>query len=270
MSKTSRTARAVRTAAMAAALTAGTAVAFPSAAHAAGAEHYYIEIGGTGPTDSGPGCPTISKSYNTANDRLHLGSSAVEVCYPATAGPLIGVHGGLVEPPLKFNPDALTAPAYDASVQLGYQKGLQAAEDTHRAHPGARLTITGYSQGAQAADEVLQKIASGSTGIPRNQVDGMLYADPMQPDTGLFARLPKGLGIPGLASVGAPGPVKFNGIPVKRYCIIGDPVCDLRAVTNAPGYFNLHWKYPDSVIPKNLNQSGQDGVQWLNENGDPA
>ncbi|MFI1200878.1 cutinase family protein [Streptomyces sp. NPDC020883] len=270
MSKTSRTARAVRTAAVAAALTTGAAVAFPSAAHAAGAEHYYIEIGGTGPTDSGPGCPTITKSYNTANDRLHLGSSAIKVCYPATAGPLIGTHGGLIEPPLQLNPDAATAPTYDASVQQGYQNGLQAAEDTHRAHPDARLTITGYSQGAQAADEVLQKIASGSTGIPRSQVDGMLYADPMQPDTGLFAHLPKGLGIPGVATAAGAGPAEFNGIPVKRYCIIGDPVCDLRSITNAPGYFNLHWKYPDFVIPKNLDQAGQDGVQWLNENGDPV
>ncbi|MFB8176679.1 cutinase family protein [Streptomyces sp. NPDC055966] len=270
MSKTSRLARAVRTAAVAATLTAGAAVAFPAAAHAADAGHYYIEIGGTGPTDNKDGCPTTTRSYTTANNRLGLGSSAIEVCYPATAGPVIGPTGGLVELPLKVNPEALTAPTYDASVELGYQRGLQAAQDTHRAHPGARITITGYSQGAQAADRVLQTIASGSTGIPLSQVDGMLYADPMQPDTGFGAHLPKGLGIPGVATAPGAGPVEFNGIPVRRYCIVGDPVCDLRSLTNAPGYVNLHWKYPDFVIPKNLTQDGQDGVQWLNENGDPV
>lgn len=270
MSKTSRMAQAVRTAAVTAVLAAGTAVAFPSAAHAAGAEHYYIEIGGTGPTANQDGCPTTTTSYDAANNALGLGSSAVKVCYPASAGPLIGPTGGLVEPPLQVHPEALTAPTYDASVQLGYQKGLQAAEDTHEAHPGARITITGYSQGAQAADQVLQTIANGSTGIPRSQVDGMLYADPMQPGTGFGAHLPKGLGIPGVATAPGAGPAEFNGIPVKRYCIVGDPVCDLRSLTNAPGYFNLHPRYPEFVIPKNLTRDGQDGVQWVNENGDPV
>ncbi|MFI7103477.1 cutinase family protein [Streptomyces sp. NPDC050161] len=270
MSKTSRVVRALGTAAMTAALTAGTAVALPAAAHAADAEHYYIEIGGTGATDNQDGCPTTTRSYTPANDAIGLGESAIKVCYPATAGPLIGPTGGLIEPPSKVNPEALTAPTYDASVELGYQRGLQAAQDTHKAHPDARITITGYSQGAQAADRVLQTIAGGTTGIPLSQVNGMLYADPMQPDTGFGAHLPKGLGIPGVATAPGAGPAEFNGIPVRRYCIVGDPVCDLRSLTNAPGYFSKHPLYPESVIPKTLTQDGQDGVQWVNDNGDPV
>ncbi|WP_306320535.1 MULTISPECIES: cutinase family protein [unclassified Streptomyces] len=264
---------------MAAVLTAGGAVAFAPAAHAegaagaegtAGAEHYYIEIGGTGPTTNKDGCPNTTSSYDAANQAFGLGAAAIKVCYPASAGPLIGPSGGLVEPSGKVNPEALTSPTYDASVQLGIERGLKAAQDTHNAHPDAQLTITGYSQGAQAADEVLQKIAKGNTGIPRSQVDGMLYADPMQPDTGFGARVPKGLGIPGVASAPGAGPANFEGIPVRRFCIVGDPVCDLRSLTNAPGYFNIHWKYPESAIPKSLTRTGGNGVEWLNENGDPV
>ncbi|MGW7518700.1 cutinase family protein [Streptomyces sp. NPDC054796] len=270
MSKTSKVGRSVRAAAVAAVLTAGTAVAFPSAAQAADAGHYYIQIGGTGPTQDKDGCPTTTTTYDTANNALGLGSSAVKVCYPATAGPIIGPTGALVEPSGQVHPEALTAPTYDASVRVGVERGLQAAKDTHEAHPDARITITGYSQGAQAADEVLQQIAGGDTGIPLSQVDGVLYADPMQPETGLGAHLPRGLGIPGVATSPGAGPAEFNGIPVKRYCIVGDPVCDLRSPANAPNYFTLHPKYPESVIPKNLTRTGESGVQWLNQNGDPV
>ncbi|SDO05695.1 PE-PPE domain-containing protein [Streptomyces sp. cf386] len=266
MSSTSRLARAVGVAATTAALAVGTAVAFPSAAQAADAEHYYIQIGGTGPTKSRPGCDTATDSYDRANQALNLGSSAVPVCYPASAGPLIGPHGGLVDG-LNVNPDALTAPTYDSSVQKGYQAALETAKETHRRHPAAHLTITGYSQGAQIADEVLQTIAAGSTGIPLSQVDGVLYADPMQPDTGLGAKIPKGVGIPGVATSPGVGPAEFNGIPVARYCITADPVCDLRSPLNAPGYFNLHWKYPEFVIPQTLAEHGTHGVYWRKADG---
>jgi hypothetical protein len=271
MSKTSRMVRAVGIAAMTAALTAGTAVAFPSAAYAADADHYYIEIGGTGATRNEGGCPTTTSSYDAANEVLQLGSSAIKVCYPATAGPLIGPTGALVDQNLQPHPEAATAPTYDASVQLGYERGLQAAQDTHNAHPDARITITGYSQGAQAADEVLQTIANGSTGIPLSQVEGKLYADPMQPDTGLGAHVPKGLGVPGVATSPGVGPAEFNGIPVMRYCIHGDPVCDASPV-NAPGYFTLHGNYPlpGNVIVQTLGDDAGDGIQWRSPEGNPA
>lgn len=271
MSKTSRIARVVRTAAVAAAMSAGTAVAFPSAAHAADAEHYYIEIGGTGPTSHVPECATTTTSYDNANNALQLGDHAIKVCYPATAGPFIGPNGPLVDlTNLQFHPDSATAPNYDSSVQQGYQEGLRVAEGTHRDHPEATITITGYSQGAQAADEVLRTIANGGTSIPLSQVDGMLYADPMQPGTGFTAQVPKGWGVPGFTSPGA-GPAEFNGIPVTRYCIHGDPVCDA-SLLNAPGYFSLHPKYPEAgnVIAQTLADHGGDGIQWRNADGNPA
>ncbi|GHE16119.1 hypothetical protein GCM10010339_92970 [Streptomyces alanosinicus] len=260
----------MRTAVMTAALAAGSAVAFPAAAHAADADHYYIEIGGTGQTTNQPDCPTTNSSYDAANNALGLGDHAIKVCYPATAGPIIGPTGSLVDPVTGLHPEALTAPTYDASVRQGYEKGLQAAEDTHRQHPDARITITGYSQGAQAADQVLQTIASGNTGVPRDQVDGVLYADPMQPDTGLTSHIPKGLGLPGVATSAGAGPAEFDGVPVSRYCIVADPICDLRSPLNLPNYFTLHPKYPAFVIPQTLADHGNDGVQWRNADGGPA
>lgn len=265
MSKTSRTARAVAIAAMTATLTAGTALAFPAAAHAADAGHYYIQVGGTGETPPAPHC---TYSYDAANAALQLGDSAIPVCYPATAGPFIGPNGPLLEG-LQPNPDALTAPSYDSSVQQGYQEALRVAKETHRAHPDAHLTITGYSQGAQVADEVLQTIAAGGTGIPLSQVDGKLYADPMQPGTGVTANIPRGWGVPGFTSPGA-GPTDFNGIPVTRYCIQGDPVCDA-SLLNAPGYFTLHGNYPapGNVIAQTLADAPGNGIQWRNSDGSP-
>ncbi|WP_215909700.1 cutinase family protein [Streptacidiphilus fuscans] len=272
MSQTSRTARVVRTAVMTAALAVGTAVAFPGGAQADSAGHVYIEVGGTGATTATPSCPTTTSSYNSVNGALPAGSQAVEVCYPATAGPILGFHGPLISlNPLQVNPDALTAPSYDASEQAGYQAALKAAEDAHNANPGARITITGYSQGAEVADQVLQTIASGSTGIPRSQVDGMLYADPMQPGTGVVSNIPKGLGIPGVATSPGAGPAEFNGIPVARYCIHGDFICDAN-LTTVQGYFTIHGDYPmaGNVIAQTLAQDGQDGVFWRNTSGGPA
>ncbi|WP_031483021.1 cutinase family protein [Streptomyces bicolor] len=267
MSKTSRMARAVRGAAVAVALTAGAVVASPSAAHAAEPDHYYIQIGGTGATPPAPHC---TYSYDAANAALQLGDRAIKVCYPASAGPFIGPTGSIVDDKLQLHPEALTAPNYDSSVQQGYREALRVAQETHRAHPDATLTITGYSQGAQVADEVLQTIANGGTDIPRSQVNGVLYADPMQPGTGFTAQIPRGWGVPGFTSPGA-GPTEFNGIPVTRYCIKGDPVCDASLV-NAPGYFTLHPKYPEAgnVIAQTLGDAGGDGIRWRNADGSPA
>ncbi|WP_189037932.1 cutinase family protein [Streptomyces daqingensis] len=265
MPKTSRTARAVRIAAVTAALAAGTALAFPSAAQAADAERYYVQIGGTGATPPAPHC---TFSYDAANEALDLGSSAIPVCYPATAGPFIGPSGPLLDG-LEPHPDALTAPSYDSSVQQGYKEALRVAKETHRAHPDARITITGYSQGAQIADEVLKTIANEDTGIPRSKVDGKLYADPMQPGTGLTANIPRGWGVPGFTSPGA-GPHDFNGIPVTRYCIEGDPICDA-SLLKATGYITLHPKYTEAgnAIAQTLADAPANGVQWRNADGSP-
>jgi hypothetical protein len=251
-----RRAAAVTASAAALALTAAVA---PATAHADAPGHYYIEVGGTGATPPAPHC---TYSYDAANGALRLGSAAIPVCYPATAGPVIGTSGPLVDLGNgQVHPDALTAPSFDASVQQGYRNTLKAAEDTYHAHPNARITITGYSQGALVADQVLQTIAHG-TDIPSSQVDGMLYADPMQPGTGLGTLLPKGVGIPGLITSPGAGPVDFGRIPVERYCLTGDPICNVTP-TDLGGYVSQHPRYPTDVIPQTLGRDGGNGTTML-------
>ncbi|MEU9121729.1 PE-PPE domain-containing protein [Streptomyces sp. NPDC048506] len=249
MSKTSRWMRAMGTAAMTVATAVATVVVAPTVAQADPIDHYYIEIGGTSNQADAPECTT---SYREANKLLEPGSW-VPVCYPASAGPWENGHG---------IPD-LTTPSYDASVNEGYRNLLAAAEDTHRQHPDARLTIVGYSQGAQAADELLQRIANNETSIPREQVNGMLYADPMQPGTGIWARVPKGVGALGFTSAGA-GPEEFPGVPVARYCIRTDGICDATSIESPGGYLIQHPKYPQpgDVMTQTITHDGANGIFW--------
>ncbi len=227
-----------------------TALAVPAAARADPPHHYYLEVGGTGavPAD-GSSC---TRTYGFANQHLN-GGTPVEVCYPASAGPWVGSHNE--------QPD-LTAPSYDASVAAGYRNLLAAVRTTHRDDPAAKLTIVGYSQGAMAADQVLQTLAAGSE-IPPAQLDGMLYSDPMQPGTGIGAVVPKGLGAFGFTSPG-PGPVEFGDIPVHRYCIHTDGVCDATSLASIPGFLEQHPAYPrdGGVLPSTIAQDGTDGTTW--------
>jgi PE-PPE domain-containing protein len=226
------------------------ALAVPAAAQADPPHHYFLELGGTGSVPADGSSCTVTYTY--ANQHLN-GGTAVEVCYPSTAGPLVGPHNE--------QPD-LTAPSYDTSVARAYDNLLAAVRDTHRRDPGAMLTLVGYSQGAQAADEVLRTLA-GSTEIPHDQLDGMLYADPMQPGTGLGAVVPKGISALGFTSPGA-GPVEFGGIPVHRFCIHTDAACDATSLAAIPGFFDQHPRYPQDggILPSTIGQDGTDGVTW--------
>ncbi|MFF4735897.1 PE-PPE domain-containing protein [Streptomyces sp. NPDC001262] len=232
----------------AAAMMVASVVAAP-VAHADPVHHYYLEVGGTGSAASAPDCTT---TYSFANKQLD-GGIPVPVCYPASAGPWLNGHNV---------PDA-TALSFDASVREGYRNLLTAAEDTHRRDPGARFTIVGYSQGAQIADQVLQKIAAGDTGIPRSQVNGMLYADPMQPGTGIWAHVPNGWSALGFTSPGV-GPEKIDGVPVQRFCIRTDGVCDATSVQSIGGFLAQHPKYwqDGNVMTQTIGHDGGDGVVW--------
>ncbi|MBT2677215.1 PE-PPE domain-containing protein [Streptomyces sp. ISL-14] len=253
MRKTNRLSRRAKAVAVTAAMTAAAALT-PTVAQADDApSHYYIEIGGTGTAQPAPHC-TIT--YGFANQYLEEGAKVVPVCYPASAGPwLNGQNQG---------PD-LTAQSYDSSVAQGYENLLAAAKETHRKDPTAHLTIVGYSQGAQAADAVLETIANGATDIPRDQVNGMLYADPKQPDTGMWAKVPKGLGALGFTSTG-PGPKEFPGVPVARFCIRGDLACDATTPVAAFDFFltDKHGRYVQdgNVIARTITKDGLDGVFW--------
>lgn len=250
MPNANRLSRFARTMALTAAVTAATAVA-PTVAQADSVHHYYIELGGTGSNADAPTCTT---TYYYANQHLD-GGIAVPVCYPASAGPWLNGNN---------TPD-LTAPSYDSSVGQGYQNLLAAAEDTYHDDPGARFTIVGYSQGAQAADQVLETIANGGTDIPASQVEGKLYADPRQPDTGLWAKVPEGLGLLGFTSTG-PGPTEFSGIPVARYCIHNDLACDATSLDAAYQFFltDTHRRYANDgdIMTQTIAQDGTDGTFW--------
>lgn len=236
---------------LAVAVAAGSAAAAPRAraAQAPPAGHFYLEAGGTGSAEPAPGC---TSSYAYANQALD-GGTAVPVCYPASAGPFEN-GGGTPDP---------SAPSYDASVKEGVANLLRAAQETHAAHPGARLTLTGYSQGAEVAGDVLAEIAGGGAGIPASRVDGMLYGDPRQPGTGIESVVPAGLSAFGFTSSG-PGPVDFPGIPVERFCIRTDGICDFASPLAAEGYLTQHPRYPrpGGVISQTLAHDGGDGITW--------
>ncbi|GAA2686228.1 PE-PPE domain-containing protein [Streptomyces lunalinharesii] len=218
-------------------------------AHAAPVHHYYLEIGGTGSAAPAPAC---TSTFAFANKHLN-GGIPVPVCYPASAGPWLNGHNA---------PD-IGAPSYDASVQEGYRNLLAAAEQTYHRDPHARFTIVGYSQGAQAADQVLRTIADGRTEIPRSQVNGMLYADPMQPGTGVWARVPQGWSALGFTSTGA-APAKYDGVPVRRFCIRTDLACDATSIQSVPGFLNQHPKYwqDGNVMTQTIGHDGGDGITW--------
>ncbi|MCA6092195.1 PE-PPE domain-containing protein [Streptomyces sp. SCA3-4] len=248
MTLASRWKKAIGAVGAVAAMVAVTAIA-PTVAHADPVHHYYLEVGGTGSAAPAPDC---TSTFAIANKHLN-GGIPVPVCYPASAGPWL--NGRNVPDP--------TAPSFDASVREGYRNLLATAQETHRRDPAARLTIVGYSQGAHVADLVLQKIAEGDTGIPRSQVNGMLYADPLQPGTGIWAHLPKGWSALGFTSPGA-GPVKFDGIPVQRFCIRTDGVCDATSLRSVAGFLNQHPKYwqEGNVMAQTIGHDGGDGVVW--------
>ncbi|WP_441248517.1 PE-PPE domain-containing protein [Kitasatospora sp. McL0602] len=233
------------------ALALSAAVAVPTAAHADSAHHYYIEIGGTGSAADAPGC---TYSYYYANQHLN-GGIAVPVCYPASGGPFVGSHN---EQPAPF------APSFADSVNQGYQNALATLVNTYHADPAAHFTIVGYSQGAWVGDLVLQKVASHGTDVPPSQVSGKLYADPMQPGTGFWHLIPQGVPLPLVAVSPGTGPEDFAGVPVQRYCIHTDGVCDATSLDSFNGWFQNHPLYwqDGNIMTRTIGSEGGNGTYW--------
>ncbi|WP_189300798.1 cutinase family protein [Streptomyces albospinus] len=229
----------------------------PAVAHADSGKHYYIEIGGTGGSEP---VPTCTHSYGFANQALagNPDNVVVPVCYEASAGPWQAGSGAI---------PGIGALSYDDSERQGYDNLLAKVESVHKADPDARYTIVGYSQGAQAADQVLQAIAEKRTDIPTSRVEGKLYADPRQPDTGLWSRVPRGWSAFGFTSTG-PGPVDFAGIPVARYCIHSDLACDATSLFSVPGLLSQHPRYlrEGGILFDTLAKDGQNGIFWYAPN----
>ncbi|MFE9927555.1 PE-PPE domain-containing protein [Streptomyces sp. NPDC005533] len=249
--KPSRLTRRLKSVVASTALLLAGAVVAPTGAHAAPANHYYIEIGGTGAAADAPGCTT---SFDAANRDLK-GGIAIPVCYVASGGPFVGSHN---EQPAPF------APSFGDSVNQGYWNAKAALEDAYRADPTATFTVAGYSQGAWVADLLLQTIADNGTEVPRERVDGMLYSDPMQPGTGFWRLVPEGVLIPFVAYSPGTGPEDFPGVPVQRHCIRTDGVCDATSLDSFPGFLQQHPRYfrEGEIIATTLVQHGGRGTVW--------
>ncbi|MGF1431128.1 PE-PPE domain-containing protein [Kitasatospora sp. LaBMicrA B282] len=234
---------------------AATAAAVPGAAQADAPHHYYIEIGGTGSAADAPTCTT---TYGFANQHLN-GGIPVPVCYPASGGPFIGSHNQV---PAPFDP------SFADSVNQGYRNAISTLENTYHADPSARFTVVGYSQGAWVGDLALQTIANNGTDVPRSQVDGMLYADPMQPGTGFWHLLPAGVPLPLVAVSPGTGPVDFPGVPVQRFCIHTDGVCDATSLDSFGGFLQQHPRYwqDGNVMTRTIGEDGGSGIVWLAAN----
>lgn len=187
--------------------------------------HFYILIPGS--------CDREGTAYDAviANQIEPSGAEARKVDYEASAPPLPCSNMG-----------------YNDSVQQGRAAAIEEIEAAYNQDPNGHFTVVGYSQGAHVANLLLEAIADGNTVVPKEQVDAKLYADPMQPGTGIGTVLPKGTPFFSYVSPG-PGRTDFNGIPFLRYCIETDGVCDMRDPFQAPGgYVMQHGCYPGSVF----------------------
>ncbi|WP_431677190.1 PE-PPE domain-containing protein [Kitasatospora sp. KL5] len=228
------------------------AVAVPAAAQAEPVHHYYIEIGGTGSVAEAPGC---TSTFYFANQHLN-GGIPIPVCYPASGGPFVGSHN---EMPAPF------AASFGDSVNQGFRNALAALESAYRADPAGHFTIAGYSQGAWVGDLLLQAVADNATAVPRSQVDGMLYADPLQPDTGFWHLVPRGVYLPAVAVSPGTGPAEFPGVPVQRFCIRTDGVCDATSLESFGGFLKQHPLYwqEGSIMTQTLGNTGGNGTVWV-------
>jgi hypothetical protein len=216
-----------------AALTAA-GVGWSAMAQADAGQRYYVLIGGT--------CDPDGNAYNGLDLR---GGVPLKVQYPAAGNPTCS--------PAEIS--------YDASVREGHQKARGVLEQAYAQDPGGTFHVVGFSQGAHVANLVLEDAADGKLSVPRSQVSGSLYGDPMHPQTGIGAVVPEGASAFGFTSPG-PGRSDFGGIPVERYCIETDGVCHFNTVEGPGGYVVQHPCYPAKVMPHTIADEVKHGNHW--------
>ncbi|WP_051897679.1 cutinase family protein [Sciscionella sediminilitoris] len=114
--------------------------------------------------------------------------------------------------------------SYDDSIAEGIGNLSRDVYDFHGRCGGSHILITGYSMGARVAGDTLHNIGVENK-IPKNQVDGVLYADPRRVGPN---------GTPGGIEGNIPTPIKgitmngprgFAGIPVHEICNQNDGAC---------------------------------------------
>lgn len=210
----------------AAAATLAHALLAPGAAQAAPAESESCPPGaifGVGGTWD----PTGQTTRPVTDRYAAQGYAAKPVTYPASFWPL----------------GALT---YDQSVATGSQ-ALRRDIDRFHAHcPGSAIVVTGYSQGARIAGDVLGDIARDGS-IPQNRIEGVLYADPRDPDGGIETVVPNV--VPGVTMSGVRE--GFGAARVRQVCAENDGICNMPRPADDPelfvdsvfGYFTEHGTY---------------------------
>lgn len=211
-----------------AALAAG-AIGWSSLAQAEAGQRHFILVGGT--------CDGAANYYNGIDLR---GGVPHKVQYSAAGNPFQC-------PQLK---------TFDDSVAEGHRNARAELEKAYLGDPGGQFVVVGYSQGAQVANLVLNDVADGKTAVPKSQVSGSLYGDPMHPGTGIWTVIPKGTSIGGYTSPG-PGRTNFGGVAVERYCIETDGICHANTIEAPGGYFVQHPCYGAKIMPETL----PDGIQ---------
>lgn len=193
---------------------AGIAVAAPTTAQAACAGTGLFAVGGYND-------PTGTLAFGKAADGARQQGYHVELInYSANVPPII------------------IKPALDQSVAEGETKLKNAVNGFHAACPGSHILISGYSEGALVAGNVIADYADHPT-IPYNQIDGVLYGDPRRWPAdgvgGIMGNFPNV--IPGMHMTGYRG--FGNKIGVHEICNQNDGICHSEnMITNVLGFAN--------------------------------
>lgn len=132
---------------------------------------------------------------------------------------------------------------------------INRAKAFHAACPAAHITFLGYSFGALIAGNATEYFA-GSSDIPHNQINAVLYGDPRRSIHSLGIEGPAGgvlTVIPSLPGITATGSRNFRDIPVSSTCDENDficnsanPITNLQAfIAEVNGYLNggAHTRY---------------------------
>ena len=176
-----------RSAAIFAATAAIAASISPAIAHA-DAAHYYIEIGGTG----GAAAPACTRSPTARVDQLN-GGIAVPVCYPASLFPFVGSHNGATAPLARPTSTTVRTRATTTCLERDRDHLPPAPGRTHHDH---RILPRRAGRGRRAPDDRERRHRHPEVTGRRHA----LTADPQQPGTGIWAKIPKGVSAFGATS----------------------------------------------------------------------
>lgn len=173
------------------------------------------------------------------SDRLTL-----VINYPQSAGPVIAGKSG--QP-------AFLAPSYDKSKEVAIERNLAAIDQIGRDDTIPRLVANGYSQGADALGDALERSVTAGT-LNTSKTSAVITSDPRGP-WGLKAFFaehplinPLG-GIFGASLNGARNPAATGDTQVYQVIVTGDPVANwqwnpLRPAAsmevNAAGFKYIH------------------------------